>query len=402
MARPLVAVALELDYPARRHLDVLAGIQGWVDQHDAWDFRLDEKIVHEPAGRLGRYAGVIARSSPALASAAAKRGVPVVNVWRGSPVATKLAGVFPDGKSIGTAAADTLLLRGFSSFACGYFSDDAIASESVATFCRTIEIARPGLSVARLPVKFDAAIPILSDALISRFDDWVTGLPRPLGLFCSFTGTVSRYICDELHNLHLRVPEDVAIVVNYDEPLICGLLKPTLTAVDVPFAQIGFTAAGLLDEMMRRRKAKPRTIRVPAAGVTARDSTDLFPMTDDLVRSVLRYVEANLEKPLDPASLAKQFCVSRRTLDRRFQDGCHRTVSDVIRDLRFERARHLLVNTSMLVKEIAREVGMTKFIQIHQLIKHKTGVGPAEYRRMMQPPGHPVLAGAEKRTEEPS
>ena len=126
MARPLVAVALELDYPARRHLDVLAGIQGWVEQHDAWDFRLDEKIVYEPGGRLGRYAGVIARATPALASAAAKRGIPVVNVWQNSPVAAKLPGVFPDGKSIGAAAAGALLLRGFSSFACGYFTEDAM------------------------------------------------------------------------------------------------------------------------------------------------------------------------------------------------------------------------------------------------------------------------------------
>jgi transcriptional regulator GlxA family with amidase domain len=111
------------------------------------------------------------------------------------------------------------------------------------------------------------------------------------------------------------------------------------------------------------------------------------------VRSILRYIEANLDKPLAPASLAKRFNVSRRTLDRRFQDGCHRTVSDVVRDLRFERARSLLVNTTMMVKEIAREVGMTTFIQIHQLIKQKTGMGPAEYRRTMQPAGHHAAAG---------
>jgi hypothetical protein len=52
----------------------------------------------------------------------------------------------------------------------------------------------------------------------------------------------------------------------------------------------------------------------------------------------------------------------------------------------------------MLVKEIALEVGMTKFVQIHELIKQKTGVGPAEYRRMMRPASHhadpDTLAGA--------
>lgn len=393
MARPLVAIALELDFPARRHLDVLAGIHCWVDDHGSWDIRLDEMIVHEPARRLGRYAGVIARATPALATAARKQGVPVVNVWRGSPVATQLAGVFPDGGSIGTVAADSLLLRGFSSFGCIYPSDQIIESEAAETFCRVVEKARPGGPVARFPLRFDTVTPILSDTFINQFERWVIGLPKPLGLFCSFFASTNRYLCEELHALGLRVPQDVALIVGCDEPMICGLLKPTLTAVDIPFAQIGSTAAKLLDEMMRQPKAEPRTVRVSAAGIIARDSTDLFPVDDDFVRSTLRFIEANLDKPLAPAVLAKRLSVSRRTLDRRFQDGCHRTVSDVVRDLRFNRARYLLVNTTMLVKEIAHAVGMTTFIQIHQLIKQKTGVGPAEYRRTMQPAGKHAAAG---------
>jgi LacI family transcriptional regulator len=231
---------------------------------------------------------------------------------------------------------------------------------------------------------------MLSDLFSEKFDRWVTGLPKPLALFCSLATSTSRYLCEELHALGLRVPQDVALVDADNEPLICGLLKPTITAVDLSYTQVGSTAAELLDEMMRRPKTKPRIIRVPASGVVARDSTDLFPVDDDLVRSILRYIEANLDKPLAPAALAKQFFVSRRTLDRRFEEGCHRTVSDVVRDLRFERARHLLVNTTMLVKKIAREIGMTKYIQVHQLIKQKTGAGPAEYRRIMQPAVHHV------------
>lgn len=393
MARPLVAVALELDFPARRHLDVLAGIHRWVDDHGTWDIRLDEKIVYEPARRLGRYVGVIARATPALATAARKQGVPVVNVWQGSPAAAQMAGVFSDGASIGAVAANSLLLRGFSSFGVVNCSDQIVESAAADGFCRTVQKARPGLAVARLSVLRDSVSPMLSDPFIEKFGRWVTVLPKPLALFCSLATSTSRYLCEELHALGLRVPQDVALVNADDEPLICGLLKPTITAVDVSYAQIGSTAAELLDEMMRRPKTKLCTIRVPAAGVVARDSTDLFPVDDDLVRSILRYIEANLAKPLAPAALAKQFCVSRRTLDRRFEEGCHRTVGDVIRDLRFERARELLANTPMMVKEIAHEVGLTTFIQIHQLFKQKTGVGPAEYRRMIQPAVHRAAPG---------
>jgi LacI family transcriptional regulator len=301
-----------------------------------------------------------------------------------------MAGVFSDGASIGAVAADSLLLRGFSSFGVVHCSDQIVPVAAAESFCRAVEKARPGLTVARLSVPRGSVSPMLSDLFSEKFDRWVTGLPKPLALFCSLATSTSRYLCEELHALGLRVPQDVALVDADNEPLICGLLKPTITAVDLSYTQVGSTAAELLDEMMRRPKTKPRIIRVPASGVVARDSTDLFPVDDDLVRSILRYIEANLDKPLAPAALAKQFFVSRRTLDRRFEEGCHRTVSDVVRDLRFERARHLLVNTTMLVKKIAREIGMTKYIQVHQLIKQKTGAGPAEYRRIMQPAVHHV------------
>ena len=212
MARPLVAVALELDFPARRHLDVLAGIHRWVDDHGTWDIRLDEKIVHEPARRLGRYAGVIARATPALAAAARKQGMPVVNVWQGSPVAAQLAGVFPDGASTGAVAADSLLLRGFSSFGVVNCSDQIVDVAAADSFCRTVEKARPGLAVARLSVPRDSVSPMLSDTFIEKFDRWVTGLPKPLALFCSLATSTSRYLCEELHALGLRVPQDVALV----------------------------------------------------------------------------------------------------------------------------------------------------------------------------------------------
>jgi DNA-binding LacI/PurR family transcriptional regulator len=168
--------------------------------------------------------------------------VSFVNVWQGSPVASQLAGVYHDGKSIGALATDCLLLRGFSSFGCIYTSDQIGDSEAGKSFCRTIEKARPGLSVAQLPVEFATVMPILSDSLIDRFHRRVIGLPKPLALFCSATASTSRYFCEELHAFGLRVPQDVALVDGDGEPLICGTLKPTLTGVDLSYPQVGWTA----------------------------------------------------------------------------------------------------------------------------------------------------------------
>lgn len=387
MARPRIGIAIELEWPGRRHLDVLAGIHRWVGDHGDWDISLDESITSGGSSRLDRYDGVIARVTPSLAAAARKKGVPLVNVWRGSPVVDAVAGVFPCGASVGRMAAEFILGRGFSSFACLSSIDTALEKEVTDSFCETIETARPGLTVEQLSVRFEDVTNGPTEAFLAALDAWVTSLPKPVALFCPFMGATTRYVCEELKHMNVRVPEDVALIGVCDETLICELVKPTLTVVDIPFVQVGYAAAAMLDGLMQRpaTAAKPRIVTVPAAGVVARESTDLFATDDALVRRIMRHIETNLGKPLDPGTLAKRFSVSRRTLDRRFHASCGRPVSDVIRHTRFEKARHLLMTTDLLVKEIARRVGLTKPIQLHHLFHQKAGINPTEYRHAMRP-----------------
>jgi LacI family transcriptional regulator len=388
MARKRVALVLELDWLGRRHIDVLAGVHRWVDEHSDWEIRLDDTLAEKPVGRIDRYDGVIGRVTPVLAAAARKHRVPIVNVWRGSPAAGGMAGVFPDGASVGHTAAEFLLLRGFTSFACAYPEDRPLETEAAEAFCTAVEKARPGLRVSRFSCASAMIEPYPDDAFTEGFNKWIASLPKPVAMFSCFLGSPDRFICEELMAARVRVPEDVALIGACDETLICELVRPTLTSVDISFAQVGYAAAELLDGMMRgpASAARPRRVWVRAAGVIERESTDVFAASDELVRRVMRHIQANLGKRLEPGLLAARFNVSRRTLDRRFHDSCGRTVSDVIRHIRFEKARHLLVTTDLLVKEIARSVGLPKPVLLHSLFQQKAGMGPVEYRRIMRHP----------------
>src|SRR5262249_53880691 len=85
-SRKRVAIMLDLEWPYRRHFDVLVGTQNYAQAHGHWDCVLDEfaAVTLAETRNNPAYDGVIARATPELARNAARAKVPVVNVWYNS------------------------------------------------------------------------------------------------------------------------------------------------------------------------------------------------------------------------------------------------------------------------------------------------------------------------------
>ncbi|MDC0270550.1 hypothetical protein OAK94_02475, partial [bacterium] len=116
-----VALVLDnTDWAYRCNMDVLAGCQQFAAEA-GWDCVInpfaDRALASRQSGRS--FDGVIGHASPALAKAAGRAGVPVVNVTvnasEDSPV-LKLPAVLPDCEAAGALAAGHLLARGFRHF----------------------------------------------------------------------------------------------------------------------------------------------------------------------------------------------------------------------------------------------------------------------------------------------
>jgi AraC-like DNA-binding protein len=106
-----IAVVMELQCPYPRHYEVFAGIQEYAGTHGNWRFDLGnypELAIAE--GR--RFDGIIGRISRDCHAAARKAGIPVVNVWMDSPVASRVPGVHPDFRAAGRLTAEHLVARG--------------------------------------------------------------------------------------------------------------------------------------------------------------------------------------------------------------------------------------------------------------------------------------------------
>ena len=87
---------------------------------------------------------------------------------------------------------------------------------------------------------------------------WVKGLQTPVGIHAT-SDINCRYLIEICKSLELKIPHDLAIVGSGNEPLICNSPYPSITSIDKNFEEVGYQAAKLLDEMMKKwEEFKPK------------------------------------------------------------------------------------------------------------------------------------------------
>ena len=77
--------------------------------------------------------------------------------------------------------------------------------------------------------------------------------------------------------------------------------------------------------------------------------------------------------------------IPERTLKRRFKTATGTTLIDYVQNLRIEAAKRLLENGHTAVDEISVQVGYEDPSFFRRLFKRRTGLAPAQYRRLFQP-----------------
>ena len=373
---------LELMWPYRRHLDVFAGTQRYASEVSGWTCEIDE-FLHKRGdsviAQFARYDGVIARASKALATKAARANVPLVNVMFNSPQYADLPGVFPDFRKIGYDACEHLIERGFRNFACLSIPRERAQQEMMAAFHSRVEESGCVCRCAKSPRNY-----YRSEKSWARFqsmlNDWISSWRPPVALFVSFNDVTTRYVVNACRRHGLRVPEDVALITSSNEPMIGAMPPPSITSVEVNYEQIGYQAAKLLDQLMCGKRVSHPRISIAPTGIIARDSTDFFAVDDEIVAFAMRYIERHTRERITVDDVACEAGVSRRTLERRFQQSVHRTVAAEIRRLRVLKAKRLLAESDLLVKQIAHEAGFNGAVRMHEVFVREEGVTPSTYR----------------------
>jgi transcriptional regulator GlxA family with amidase domain len=100
-----------------------------------------------------------------------------------------------------------------------------------------------------------------------------------------------------------------------------------------------------------------------------------------LTQAVL-LMEANIEEPLTTDEIAQHVCVSRRQLERIFKQFLQRVPSQYYLELRLNKARQLLIQTSKSIIQIGLSCGFSSGPHFSSAYRNFFGVTPREDRNL--------------------
>jgi LacI family transcriptional regulator len=212
-----------------------------------------------------------------------------------------------------------------------------------------------------------------------RLSAWLRALPKPAGVMACYD-IRGQQVLDICRELGLNVPDDIAVIGQHNDELLCELCDPPLSSVIPTPRRAGYEAAALLDRLMR--KQRPRTVRieVPPLGVAMRQSTDLVAVADPRLAAALRFIRAHACEEMSVEDMARTAGMSRSLFERKFRQAFGTSPWDHVLTLRVRQARLLLAQTSLGIAEIATRTGFTTPEYFSASFRKLTGAPPRAER----------------------
>lgn len=104
-------------------------------------------------------------------------------------------------------------------------------------------------------------------------------------------------------------------------------------------------------------------------------------VNDRMIGKALQHLHNHPEKPWTLEVLAGEVGMSRAGLAKRFKDLVSRPMFEYLTQLRVQKARELLSQTSLPLYEIAARVGYESDVSFTRVFKKRTGLTPTGFRR---------------------
>lgn len=376
-----VAVLLNLSRVYDRQ--VIRGITRYVQGQGSWQLYVEEN----PADKVTSFTdwsgdGLIADTDDRRIAATVDRiSQPLVGIGVLTPEERKrlpISTVNSDDATIAQWAADHLLQTGVKNFAyCGTRTGGLDRWVEIRRDCFRRRIAEHGFSCAVFA--HGRYAPRRWERLLDGLKQWLTNLSKPVGIMAC-NDSRGRQVLEACRQLGLNVPDDVAVIGVDNDELMCELAAPPLSSILQGTEQIGFEAAKLLDQMMRRRR-RPTHIMIPPACLVARQSTDLVAIDDAVVSEALRYIREHATERIGVLDIVRCLDVSRSTLETRFRRHLGRTVHDEIQRMRLDAAQRLLAISNLPLHAVAERAGYSSLPYMCAVFRRELGHPPGYFRR---------------------
>ncbi|MGL4943097.1 MAG: substrate-binding domain-containing protein [Thermoguttaceae bacterium] len=208
---------------------------------------------------------------------------------------------------------------------------------------------------------------------------WLANLPKPIGIWC--VGDVRAIqLLEACKRLGLAVPDEVAILGTTNDAILCCILTPNLSSLELDAKQIGYEAARRLDAKMRGETFS-NAVEVKPLGIVVRQSTDVFHSEDaDLARAI-RFIRDNALDGISVYDVIRATGLSRSTLQRKFKKVLDTNPAREILRIRIEYAKRLLLETDINLETIAMKIGFDTLEYFVQAFRRECGITPARFRQ---------------------
>lgn len=292
----------------------------------------------------------------------------------------KFPRVLEDHAHAAELVAEHFLSRGFKHFAYYSDADNWSYAERGQGFVEALK--RTGHECVWLPW-YRAPEYRLGREQWQRKRHWLTAqlkkLPKPLGIFAA-NDEQALDVLDSCEGAGLAVPEQVAIVGAENYLLAPDAMHTPISSVDTNLETLGYRGAALLDELMNGRTPPKSPLRVPAASIITRKSSDLLAINHKGVANSLRFIWEHASEPISVKDLVGVAAMSRRGLHKAFLEAVGRTPGQELQRIRIERAKRLLTEAEHKIEVIATMCGYQSANSFCVAFKQATGMSPKQFR----------------------
>ena len=277
--------------------------------------------------------------------------------------------VITDDHAAGRVGATYLIEKGYENLAFLQVENFRFSRERLAGFREVAEAHSRKVQVCDLDTQ--NKLPQVINAL--------RRLPRPVGVM-AVSDLHARWFIGGFDDPARWVPGRFSVLGVDDDPLDQALSPLPLSSIALAGRRIGYEAAALGMRWAESGEKPDQPVRIPPKSVLTRHSTDMLAFSDELVVRALQLMENQLDTLHDVPDLMRLLHIPRRTLEHRFTKTTGQSLGSFLTRARIKKARSLLSQTDLSIKEIAFLVGLSEPRMLSLVFKRETGETPTSFR----------------------
>jgi LacI family transcriptional regulator len=290
----------------------------------------------------------------------------------------KLPHITGDNEAMGRTAAKHFLERGFRRFVWYTETGERAAKRRLLGYRAALQEAGCDCVILDRTKAFPGSPPRWRE-----LSSWLQQSIRGIGLPCAtyaFNDSQAVNFLDACLGGGFRVPDEVAVLGTDNHSLICPTAAVPLSSINHDLEALGQRAAEVLDSLMAGGARRRQLIEIPHQGITVRQSSDAFAVNDPELVSALRFIYDNFQRSIGVEQIAAVTGLSRRALERRFQQALQTSVLAKLNGLRLDHACRMLRASELPIVEIAARSGYSTPEYFHRVFREKLGTTPRQYR----------------------